>query len=229
MIRILLADDQPLFREGLKTLLGLQADFQVVAEAADGNEATARCLETRPDVVLMDINMPHLNGVAATRRIKQTCPACHILMLTTFDDDESIFDGLRAGAVGYLLKDADAATLFDAVRSAARGESVLAPSVASKLIHEYNRLAQTPGASPTESTSAGPEAVTVSATAVELSKREMEILLELAKGSGNKEIGAALFIAQGTVKNHITNLFAKLEVNSRLAAVTKARALGLIS
>lgn len=224
MIRILLVDDQPLFREGLKTLLGLQDDFQVVAEAADGREATARCLETRPDVVLMDINMPHLNGVAATRRIKQQCPACHILMLTTFDDDESIFDGLRAGAVGYLLKDADAATLFDAVRSAARGESVLAPSVASKLINEYNRLAQTPPGTTSESATDP-----VDETAVVLSKREMEILLELAKGAGNKEIGAALFIAQGTVKNHITNLFAKLEVNSRLAAVTKARALGLIS
>ncbi|CAM2009526.1 response regulator [Acanthopleuribacter pedis] len=226
MIRIVLVDDQPLFREGLKTLIGLQDDMTVVAEAADGRQAVLCCEAEAPDVVLMDINMPQLNGVAATRQIKARFPKVQILMLTTFDDNDSIFDGLRAGAVGYLLKDADSTTLFEAVRSAARGQSVLAPSVASKLISEYTRLAQAPG-SETPAATATPDPAPAQ-PAVDLSKREMEILQQLAKGSGNKEIGAALFIAQGTVKNHITNLFAKLEVNSRLAAVTKARELGLL-
>ncbi|CAM2064692.1 Response regulator transcription factor [Sulfidibacter corallicola] len=217
-IRIVIADDQPLFREGLRTLLSVQGDMEVVGEAANGAEAIELTRELGPDVVLMDLRMPEINGVAATRRIQRECPKSKVLILTTFDDDEFIFDGLRAGAIGYLLKDADSAKLFEAVRAAARGESTLHPLVATKLISEYNRLARGSGSSESENRQAE----------VSLSQREYEILRELAKGVGNKEIGARLFIAEGTVKNHITNLFAKLGVGSRLAAVTKARELGLI-
>jgi DNA-binding NarL/FixJ family response regulator len=214
-IRVLLADDQALFREGLHTLLSLQPDLEVVGEAENGAEVLRLAAALRPDVVLMDVQMPQLDGVAATRRLRAEQPECRVIMLTTFDDDEYVFEGLRAGALGYLLKDAPSARLVDAIRAAARGESFLQPSVAAKVVAEFTRLTS-------------PAPVRPSPLPEQLSEREMEVLRLLAGGASNKDIAARLVLADGTVKNHVTNILGKLGVASRLHAVNKARELGLI-
>ncbi|HPD42212.1 MAG TPA: response regulator transcription factor [Anaerolineae bacterium] len=213
-IRIVLVDDQAMFREGLRTLLTTQPDFEVVGEAANGGEALRLCATCQPEVVLMDMRMPVLDGVAATRQLHALYPDVRVIVLTTFDDDEDIFEGLRAGALGYLLKDASSAKLFEAVRAAARGESFLQPSVATKVVAEFARLVeQAPRAeTPVEA----------------LSERELAVLRLVAQGASNKEIAAALFIAEGTVKNHLTSILAKLEVRDRTQAALKARELGLL-
>ena len=212
MIRILLADDQSLFREALRMLISAQPDLEVVGEAANGEEAIKLADSFRPNVVLMDLQMPVMNGVAATRQLHSTQPDCHVIALTTFDGDEYIFDCLRAGAVGYLLKDAPSENLFAAIRAAARGESFLQPSVTTRVLAEFTRLSD-----PSPS----------SATLVEpLSDREHEILRLIARGSTNREIAESLFITEGTVKNHVTNILSKLDVRDRTQAALKARQLG---
>lgn len=213
-IRIMLVDDQAMFREGLCTLLATQPDFEVVGEAADGAEALRLCPAVHPDVVLMDLRMPNLSGVAATRQLRAAHPDVRVLVLTTFDDDEDIFEGLRAGALGYLLKDAGSAKLFEAVRAAARGESFLQPSVAAKVVAEFARLSE---GSPRGEALVDP-----------LSDRELEVLRLVAQGASNKEVAAALHIAEGTVKNHLTSVFSKLDVRDRTQAALKARSLGLL-
>jgi DNA-binding NarL/FixJ family response regulator len=226
VIRVLLADDQGLFREGLRTLLSVQADVEVVGEAANGEEAVALAQEVRPDVVLMDVQMPLLDGVAATRRLQHALPASRVILLTTFDDDEYVFEGLRAGAVGYLLKDTPSARLLEAIRAAARGESFLQPSVAAKVVAEFTRmaeLARRAGRAPTEG---GPRAA--QALPEPLTERELEILRLVAGGASNKEIAGQLFLAEGTVKNHVTSLLGKLGVNGRMQAANRARELGLL-
>jgi len=218
-IRILLADDQVLFREGLRTLLSVQPDFVVVGEAGDGEEVLRLARDLCPDVVLMDLRMPVLDGVAATRRLCGANSACRVIMLTTYDDDEYIFEGLRAGALGYLLKDAASEVLFQAIRAASRGESFLQPAVATKVVAQFARLAdQVPRASASASASL-PEP---------LSDREQEVLRLIAEGKTNREIAAALYIAEGTVKNHVTNILGKLGVRDRTQAALKARELGVI-
>jgi DNA-binding NarL/FixJ family response regulator len=214
-IRLLLADDQALFREGLHTLLSLQPDFEVVGEAENGAEALRLAALLQPDVVLMDVQMPELDGVAATRRLRTELPNCRVILLTTFDDDEYVFEGLRAGALGYLLKDAPSARLADAIRAAARGESFLQPSVAAKVVAEFTRLS-------------GPTPARPNPLAEPLSERETEVLRLLAEGASNKDIAARLVLAEGTVKNHVTNILGKLGVTGRLQAVNKARELGLL-
>jgi DNA-binding NarL/FixJ family response regulator len=216
-IRVLLADDQALFREGLHTLLSVHPDLEVVGEAANGEEAVALAASQRADVVLMDVRMPVLDGVAATRRLHAAQPDCRVIMLTTFDDDEYVFEGLRAGAVGYLLKDVPSARLVEAIRAAARGETFLQPSIAAKVVAELTRLADRPAA-PAAASLAEP-----------LTEREVEILRLMAEGASNKEIAARLFLAEGTVKNHVTNILAKLGVPGRLQAVNRARELGLLN
>jgi DNA-binding NarL/FixJ family response regulator len=214
-IRILLVDDQPLFREGLRTLLSVQRDFEVVGEAGNGAEALRLARSLHPAVVLMDLQMPVLDGVAATQRLCEERPECRVIVLTTFDDDELVFDGLRAGAIGYLLKDAPSEKLGEAVRSAARGESFLQPSVAAKVVAEFARLTRKPEAHPS--------------TLIEpLSEREREVLRLIAKGSSNREIAGKLCLAEGTVKNHITNILAKLAVRDRTQAALKAVEQGLL-
>ena len=214
MIRVLIADDQALFREGLRTLLGAWADLEVVAEASNGEEAVLMAGSYRPDVVLMDLRMPVLDGVAATRRLTAARASCRVIALTTFGDDETVFDALRAGAVGYLLKDVGSERLVEAIRAAARGESFLQPAIASKVLAEFNRLSR---AAPVP---AGlPEG---------LSERELEVLRLLARGASNKEIAAQLDIAEGTVKNHVTSILGKLGVDDRTRAALRARDLGLI-
>jgi DNA-binding NarL/FixJ family response regulator len=214
-ITVLLVDDQALFREGLRTLLSVQPDLEIVGEAANGEEALRIAAALRPAVVLMDLQMPVLDGVAATRSLRKLQPECRVIVLTTFDDDEYVFEGLRAGAVGYLLKDAPSEKLVEAIRAAARGESFLQPSVAAKVIAEFKRITDIP--------------YERRQPLIEpLSGRELEILALLANGSSNKEIAVALFISEGTVKNHVTNILGKLAVRDRTQAALKARELGLI-
>lgn len=213
LVRVLLVDDQSLFRAGLRTLLSTRPEIEIVGDAENGQVALDLAASTRPDVVLMDLKMPVLDGVAATRRLRVQLPSCRIVALTTFEDDELVFECLRAGAVGYLLKDAPIDRLVEAVLAAARGESVLQPSVASKVLAELTRLA-----------SAAP-AVTNDLS--KLSERERDVLRLIARGASNKEIAAALFLAEGTVKNHVTNILDKLEVADRTQAALRARELGL--
>jgi DNA-binding NarL/FixJ family response regulator len=212
MIRVVIADDQALFREGLRAVLSVDPALQVVAECANGEEALRACDQHQPNVVLMDLSMPVMNGVVATRRLKVQQPGCQVLVLTTFDEDEWLFEALRAGAVGYLLKDAAGERLREAVHIAARGESVLDPSVATKVLAELSRLrAQTPAGTGEQ----GP-----------FTSREVDVLKLLVKGASNKEISAALFVSEGTVKNHITHILTKLQVTSRTQAALRARELG---
>jgi DNA-binding NarL/FixJ family response regulator len=212
-LRVMLVDDQALFREGLRTILSAHADCVVVGEACNGQEAIEVAKQTRPDVVLMDMKMPVVDGVAATRKIRVALPECKVVALTTFDDDEFVFEGLRAGAVGYLLKEVSADDLLEAIRAAGRGESFLQPSVASKVVAEFSRLP--------------PHALPPS-DAPPLSSREVEVLRLIARGASNKEIAAALFLAEGTVKNHVTNVLVKLKVEDRTQAALRARDLGLL-
>jgi DNA-binding NarL/FixJ family response regulator len=212
---VLLADDQALFREGIATLLSVHPDLEVVGEAADGASALAQVGELRPDVVLMDLRMPVLGGVGATRRITERHPEVRVLVLTTFDDDEEIFPALRAGATGYLLKDCPSSELADAIRAAARGDAVLHPSVAAKVIAELNRRPVRSG----DANADLPEP---------LSARELEVLRALAAGGANREIARQLGLAEGTVKNHVTTILAKLDVPDRTRAALRARDLGLL-
>jgi DNA-binding NarL/FixJ family response regulator len=213
-IRILLVDDQALFRESLALLLDAQPDLHVVGEAANGEAALAQVAALRPQVVLMDLRMPILDGVAATRRLRAEHPDVQVIALTTFDDDADVFAALRAGAIGYLLKDVAGATLFDAVRAAARGESLLPLAIATKVVAGITRMAEAPHAPP--------------ALPHPLTERELEIVQLLAQGATNREIATALVVAEGTVKNHVTNIFAKLQVETRTQAALVARELGLL-
>jgi len=213
-IKILLADDQALFREGLRILLSTQPDFEVVGEATNGEEALRLAAKLRPHIVLMDMRMPVMDGVEATRRLSETQPDCRVIVLTTFDDDELVFDGLRAGAVGYLLKAVSSPRLLEAIRTVARGESILEPSVTAKVVAEFARLSNQ---------AARPEALQNP-----LSEREIEVLRLVAKGATNREIAANLFIAEGTVRNHLTTILSKLEVSDRTQAAIKAKDLGLV-
>lgn len=212
MIRVLLVDDQALFREGLRTLLSVEPSVFVVGEARDGAEALELVEQTHPAVVLMDLRMPGMDGVSATRRIRARFPRSQVLVLTTFDDDASIFEAVRAGAVGYLLKDASTSTLVEAIQAAKRGDSVLQPSVARRLMHEFSRLS---ALAPTPAQQSS------------LSERELEVLRLLARGASNKEIASALQLVEGTVKNHVTRILEKLEVADRTQAALKARETGL--
>jgi DNA-binding NarL/FixJ family response regulator len=215
-IRVLLADDQALFREGLDTLLSVHKDIEVVGQASNGQEAVDQALNLRPDVILMDMQMPILNGIGATRRLKQSLPACRVIMLTTFNEDETIFDALRAGAVGYLLKDVGSVQLAESIRATARGESILDPSVAAKVVQEFSRVSSMV---PATSSEILPEP---------LSEREIELLGLIASGLSNKEIAETLFITEGTVKNHITHILGKLSVRDRTQAALRAKEIGLI-
>ena len=205
-IRVLLVDDQCLFREGLETLLSVHRDIEVVGQASNGQEAVEVAAQVQPDVVLMDVRMPLLNGVRATRRLKRALPQCRVIVLTTFDDDEYVFDALRAGAAGYLLKDVPSARLVEAIRATARGESILEPSVAAKVIAEFTRVSSMVPSAQMEQ------------LVEPLSERELEILGLIARGASNREIADRLFIAEGTVKNHVTHILGKLGVRDRTQA-----------
>jgi DNA-binding NarL/FixJ family response regulator len=212
MIRVLIADDQGMVRAGLRSLLEGEDDISVVAEAADGEEAVAATRRTSPEIVLMDIRMPELDGIAATRRLVAEGSAAKVLMLTTFDLDEYVFDALRAGASGFLLKDATAEDLVGAVRVLARGEALLAPAVTRRVIESFARAPV-----PRVSTDLG-----------SLSPREVEVLQHLARGRSNAEIAAELVVSEATTKTHVSSVLAKLGLRDRVQAVIHAYESGLV-
>lgn len=215
MIRILLVDDQTLVRQGIQTLLDLEEDLTVVGAAANGQQALAMVEQLQPDVVLMDVRMPVMDGVAATREITKRWPHIGVIILTTFDDDEYVIEGLKAGARGYMLKDADSSEIVEAVRIVARGEALIQPSITRKVLAEFARLA-------------GGKAPATPPLAEPLTEREMDVLRGIAAGQSNREIADQLCISEGTVKNHVSNLLAKLAVRDRTQAIIRARELGLI-
>lgn len=215
-LRLILVDDQSLFREALRTLLSLQPDFEILAEAENGERAIALARVHQPDVILMDLRMPVMGGVEATRRIMAAVPGARVVVLTTFDEDEEIFEALRAGALGYLLKACSADKLNESVRAAAKGASVLEPAVTARMMAELNRLSAKEGKRVAQP------------LADPLSDRELGVLQLLAEGCSNKEIGSRLNITEGTVKNHMTNVLGKLGVLDRTQAALRAREMGLI-
>ena len=223
-IRVLIVDDQALLREGFRKLLELEPDIEIVDTASDGESAliAAERLHTNqtpPDVILMDIQMPRMDGISAIRAFKARWPNSHILILTTFDDTDLIYSGLRAGALGYLLKDITSVQLTNAVRAAARGEVLLQPNIANKV---FAALGQMPATQPVASSSK-PAAPSIGGQVEELTEREREILLLVARGATNREISEALFITEGTVKNHMSNILSKLGLRDRTQAALYAR------
>ncbi|MFF0569706.1 response regulator [Streptomyces sp. NPDC004041] len=206
MIRVLLADDHPVVREGLRGMLDAEPDLTVVGEASSGPRAEALCAELLPDIVLMDLRMPGGGGVASIRRIRAAALPCRVVVLTTYESDGDILRAVEAGASGYLLKDLGRAELADAIRAAARGETVLAPTVATRLVDQLREAPEVP----------------------RLSERETQVLRLVAEGCTNAEIGRRLFIGESTVKTHLLRVFGKLGVSDRTAAVTGAMRHGLL-
>lgn len=214
-IRVLLADDHALFRAGLRALLSTAGDLEVVGEASNGAEALELAQELDPDVLLMDLRMPGTDGVAATAAVRELAPRTRVLVLTTFDDDASVFQAVAAGACGYLLKDTPRDRLFEGVRAAAAGHSPLEPSVASKLVAQVAAIA-------------GRGSVSLASAVAGISERELAVLGHLVRGASNKEIAVSMRITEGTVKNHLTSAFEKLGVADRTQAALKARELGIV-
>ena len=238
-IRVLIVDDQTLVREGFRKLLELEADFEVVGTAGDGEAAIAvverlHQAMTAPDVILMDIRMPRMDGIAATKTLKERWPDSHIVILTTFDDTELIYAGLRAGALGYSLKDITAEQLALTVRTAARGQVLLQPDIASKVFSAFTPSGSLASArpstpSPNSPASSSPPTTYIDATPYveQLTEREREILALVARGASNRQIAEDLYVTEGTVKNHMSSILSKLGVRDRTQAVLKAQELGL--
>jgi DNA-binding NarL/FixJ family response regulator len=217
-IRVVIADDQALVRTGLRMILAEAADIEVVGEAADGDSAVGVCATARPDVVLMDVRMPGTDGIAATRRIRATAGDAgtpRVLILTTFDLDEYVFSGLRAGASGFLLKDALAADLISAVRAVASGEAAVAPTATRRLIERF--IGEMPGEDRPD-----PSVFNV------LTEREREVLMLIARGLSNADIAARLYLSEGTVKTHVGRVLRKLGLRDRIQAVILAYEAGLV-
>jgi len=208
MISLLIVEDQTLMRHGLRTILDLEPGLQVVGEVASGEEGVQRALELRPDVILMDVQMPGLNGVEATAAITRAWPEARLIILTTFDRDDYVFQGVRAGALGYLLKDTPADQLIATIRRVHAGEAFIQPEIASRALRELMH----PQAKPLEA----------------LSDREREVLVLLAQGLSNRDIAEKLVITEGTVKNHVSNVLGKLQAENRTQAADIARRRGLV-
>ena len=211
VLRVLIADDHPVFRGGLRALLSTDAGFEVVAEAAGGTEAVQLAAATRPDVVLMDLHMPDLDGVDATAQIVRENPETAVLVLTMFDDDDSVFAAMRAGARGYVLKGTNQAHILHAIHAVGAGGAAFGPAVAQRLLEYFNR------ASPRGSSTAFPQ----------LTEREVEVLDLIAQGQSNQRIALRLSISEKTVRNHVSNIFTKLAVADRTEAALRAREAGL--
>ena len=215
-IRVLIADDQALIRRGMALLLDTQADIEVVGQAADGDEVVQMAQRLRPDVVLMDLHMPRKSGVLATREITGTLPRTRVMVLTTFDSDELVFNAVRAGAQAYLLKDASEDEVLETVRAVHRGESRLTPQVARKVMDQFRLLANRVHEPVTEAAPAPAPATAAAAPPQDpLTDREAAVLELIAKGQSNRQIAMALHLAEGTVKNHVSRIMQKLHANTR--------------
>lgn len=223
VIRVLIVDDQDVVRHGLGVILRHQPDMEVVGFAADGQDALDQVAAQQPDVVLMDLKMPRMNGIQATRQIARQYPAVKVVVLTTYDGDEWVFNAIRAGASGYLLKDSDSREIVAAVQGAAVGEVRIDPAVAGKVLHEFNRLAGPLGRPSTQLTPPGLSQPPLE----ELTERELSVLQELAQGKSNREIAETLHLAEGTVKNYVSTIIDKLHANDRTQAAILALKLGL--
>jgi len=208
-IRVLIADDHALFRRGLNMVLESEEGIDVVAEAEDGEDAVAKAEELAPDVVLMDVRMPRLGGIEAARAVRDSLPSAKILMLTVSDEEEDLYEAIKAGANGYLLKEISIEEVADAIRAVVQGQSLISPSMASKLLTEFNDLVKR-----AEEKQQFP--------APRLTEREMEVLKLVAQGMSNRDVAEALFIAENTVKNHVRNILEKLQLHSRMEAVVYA-------
>jgi DNA-binding NarL/FixJ family response regulator len=226
-LRLLIVDDQPLIRRGLAMMLATEPGIDIVGQAADGVDAVAQALASRPDVVVMDLQMPRASGVVATREITAQLPATRVVVLTTYDDDELVFEAIRAGAQAYLLKDATEAEVLDTVRAVHRGESRLSPTIARKVMEQFRAFATrgAPPAGPAPAAMALPAAALAGAAQTPdeaLTDKETRVLDLLAQGMSNKQIAAAVFLAEGTVKNYVSRIMDKLHAGSRLELAVRA-------
>ena len=224
MIKVLLVDDQTLIRQGIRLLLEIEPDIQVVGQAADGRAALEQVEVLHPDVVLMDVRMPEMDGIAATRLLNASHPEVKVIILTTFEDDETVFEGLKAGASGYLLKDISSEEMAQAVRKVAAGEALIQSRLTRKVLAEFSRMATA-----TDRQAPPKPAALAEALPVPLTERELQVLQALAHGLSNREIADQLVITEGTVKNHVSSLIDKLGVRDRTQAVLKGQELGLIA
>jgi DNA-binding NarL/FixJ family response regulator len=221
MIRVLLVDDQRIVRQGLATILKYAEGIEVVGQAEDGQHAIVLAEELEPDVVLMDIKMPRLGGIPATRQICARLPNTHVIILTTYDADDLVFEGIKVGAKGYLLKDTSGERLVEAVKGVVEGESQIDPGVARKVLAEFQRLAD-------QGIDALPQRQPADLVIEPLTSREEEVLELLVEGLSNREIGARLYLTEGTIKNYVSNIIAKLQANDRTHAVVTAIRHGLV-
>ena len=214
-IRLMIADDHKLFREGIKALLAVTEDIEIVGEAEDGDSALQISQELQPDVILMDINMPGLNGIQATEKILEKQPLTRIIMLTMLEDDASVFNAMRVGARGYLLKGADPQEVLSVIRAAVEGQALFGPAIATRLMNYFKEL------------STRPIAPSTGTPFPELTERELEVLTLISQGLNNQQIAQKLVLSSKTVRNHITNIFSKLQVADRAQAIVRAREAGL--
>lgn len=214
-IKLMIADDHKLFREGLKALLAVTDDIEIVGESEDGDSAIKKCWELQPDVVLMDINMPGVNGIRATEQILVKQPQPGVIMLTMLEDDASVFNAMRVGARGYLLKGADPQEVLSVIRAVAEGQALFGPAIAVRLMNFFKELQLKPASPKMDS------------PFPELTERELEVLRLISQGLNNQEIAQKLFLSPKTVRNHITNIFSKLQVADRAQAIVRAREAGV--
>lgn len=227
-LRLLIVDDQPIIRRGLSMMLAVEEDIAVVGQAADGEEAVEMALATSPDVVIMDLQMPHASGVVATREISRRLPGTRVVVLSTYDDDELVFEAIRAGAQAYLLKDASEADVLETIRAVNRGESRLSPTIARKVLDQFRTLQPPAGAVPDDAAGAatdGPRArgtVASGPPAQPLTDKELRILGLIAQGMSNRQIAAAVHLAEGTVKNYVCRIMDKLHADSRVDLAVRA-------